>query len=862
MFHRSPTTTTLLAALSCACLTTLSAAGTSPQPFPDAIAHPDELFMQEIASRMFLSLPVEQQSKIAQANGIGSQSFNTPLNATRDADLSVANPTDSAAEFLKLFLSEDIKALLTKEQIELAQHIASLADQGKELPAMCFAPGTEPELAYIIDKLLDYQFVTEESSRYQQGPRWSSTATDGGGLGQGDPTVITYSFAPDGAFVPDAGLGSGTSSTFQWLDGIYGSTGAWQQLFHQVFDRWEELTGVTYVWEQNDDGVSMSSFGGQIGVRGDVRIFSFNYPFDGDFGVLAYNFFPNNGDMAFDAFDSFYNNTSGNSLRFRNVAAHEHGHGLGMPHVCPANATKLMEPFVSTAYDGPQLDDTLNGIRNYGDILEPNDSIAQATDLGTMQSSDGTSIFNVGVDDNTDDDFYKITVTQSTRFNFGVFPDADEYLEGPQTQSCNGGSLKDYNSIQDLRITMFDSSGNQLAQANNNGFGEHEILIFDTVTGGDYYFAVDGATNVNDVQRYSVDIGIEGLGFISPVFQTIIPEGVNPGFETSFIVTILPQSDILIPGTEQLLFSLNNGPFTATTLVPLSGDDYTATIPAAQCHDDVRIYIAAEGQTAGVVTFPATAPTDTFSPIVNDFTTLFVDNFNEDLGWTVSGPVTGTFSGQWERGVPAGFGDRGDPLSDADFSGSAFLTGNAPGNTDVDGGKTLLTSPAFDMSQTPDAMISYSRWYDNTGGGTGTAPGEDIFLVEISNNNGSSWTELETVGPNTDESAGGWFTVEHRVADFVTPTANVKIRFTAEDIDAGSVVEAAVDAILTGIQCEEPKDPCVADFTNDGIVNFFDVSAFLQGFNNQDPISDLTNDGIWNFFDVSTFLQAFAKGCP
>jgi len=55
---------------------------------------------------------------------------------------------------------------------------------------------------------------------------------------------------------------------------------------------------------------------------------------------------------------------------------------------------------------------------------------------------------------------------------------------------------------------------------------------------------------------------------------------------------------------------------------------------------------------------------------------------------------------------------------------------------------------------------------------------------------------------------------------------------------------------------------CTADFTNDGVLNFFDVSAFLQAFNAQDPIADLTNDGRWNFFDVSAFLQAFSEGCP
>jgi hypothetical protein len=55
---------------------------------------------------------------------------------------------------------------------------------------------------------------------------------------------------------------------------------------------------------------------------------------------------------------------------------------------------------------------------------------------------------------------------------------------------------------------------------------------------------------------------------------------------------------------------------------------------------------------------------------------------------------------------------------------------------------------------------------------------------------------------------------------------------------------------------------CVADFTGDGTLDFFDVSAFLNAYNASDPIADLTGDGVLNFFDVSAFLNAFSGGCP
>jgi len=55
---------------------------------------------------------------------------------------------------------------------------------------------------------------------------------------------------------------------------------------------------------------------------------------------------------------------------------------------------------------------------------------------------------------------------------------------------------------------------------------------------------------------------------------------------------------------------------------------------------------------------------------------------------------------------------------------------------------------------------------------------------------------------------------------------------------------------------------CTADMTGDGVLNFFDISAFLTAFANEDPAADFSPDGVFNFFDISAFLAAFAAGCP
>jgi len=56
--------------------------------------------------------------------------------------------------------------------------------------------------------------------------------------------------------------------------------------------------------------------------------------------------------------------------------------------------------------------------------------------------------------------------------------------------------------------------------------------------------------------------------------------------------------------------------------------------------------------------------------------------------------------------------------------------------------------------------------------------------------------------------------------------------------------------------------PCTADLNNDGVLDFFDISAFLTAFTAGDPVADFTGDGTFDFFDISAFLTAFSAGCP
>jgi choice-of-anchor B domain-containing protein len=225
------------------------------------------------------------------------------------------------------------------------------------------------------------------------------------------------------------------------------------------------------------------------------------------------------------------------------------------------------------------------------------------------------------------------------------------------------------------------------------------------------------------------------------------------------------------------------------------------------------------------------------------------DAFESASGWTVGGAGTGdnATTGLWVRVEPLGTGEpqpapaagrrsrplpAGTPAADLGARGARFDaaagpspphteheeeegTGAVPGEVqpetdrspppgqmcwvtgqgtnpadvgqnDVDNGKTSLTSPAFDVSGMSDARIGYWRWFYASG------QSDDWFAVLISNDGGANWVSVDT----THGYHNHWEERTIRVADFVTPSAQVRVRFVAADLTPGTVVEAALDDFI------------------------------------------------------------------
>ncbi len=194
----------------------------------------------------------------------------------------------------------------------------------------------------------------------------------------------------------------------------------------------------------------------------------------------------------------------------------------------------------------------------------------------------------------------------------------------------------------------------------------------------------------------------------------------------------------------------------------------------------------------------------------------FYDSCDADLGWSLGAPGDDATGGRWLRADPVGVtvglaaasraealrplhpepeeGLATDSQPEDDHSPApstfCFVTGNgtpggAPGQADVDGGKTTLISPALDLSGMTDPVVGFWRWFYTNAGYP------DHFVVDVSPDNGLTWVNAESLTVSHPE----WHAEEIHVRDFVTPGPAVRLRFVVADLGAGSVVEGLVDDV-------------------------------------------------------------------
>lgn len=342
-------------------------------------------------------------------------------------------------------------------------------------------------------------------------------------------------------------------------------------------------------------------------------------------------------------------------------------------------------------------------------------------------------------------------------------------------------------------------------------------------------------------------------------FPEGLPTEIEAGETAAFRVSITANPrNTLDTGSIRLLTRAAGGSvFTESALVNVGGGVYEGTFPAALCGDSIEYYIEAANTLGSAARSPSGAPEFVYSVEATQTSERFADACETNTGWVVGAAGDNASAGLWGLSDPQA--TSAQPADDHTPVGTnCWMTdgraGSADGTYDVDGGTTTLTSPAFDASvpsgSNQDAVVTYWRWYSND---RGSNPNQDSMPVMISNDNGSTWTQLELV----TENANSWVKKSFRIADHVTPTASMKLRFIARDLGGGSLVEAGVDDVqvaLVGCSC------LPADFNCDGFITGEDYDLYVQAFEAGDTRADFDGDGFITGADFDQYVAAFEGG--
>lgn len=403
-------------------------------------------------------------------------------------------------------------------------------------------------------------------------------------------------------------------------------------------------------------------------------------------------------------------------------------------------------------------------------------------------------------------------------------------------QYCGDGNLACYGDVHDdgevwmgaawkvrrnLKATLGDSAGSLVADslflAWMNGFDQQSIdsaIELQWLTLDDDDGNLDNGTpNWLDIDAAFLEQGFPGFS-PAPVFFSNVTELANSTSPGPFTVqaTVLPNFAASVSQVE-LYWRTYGGTYSAVPMSTSGNDVYTTQIPAQTIPAQVEYYLQATNSNSETGFYPEAAPGDPLRFNLGNESFLLAFDFEgaSDQGWVSGAPGDDAVGGWWERGDPIGSAYQTE--DDVTVAGTdCWFTGQAG---DVNYGTTTLLSPVFDASALTSVRVRYWLWFYNKGW---FFPSSDVLRIDLSNDGGSTWTNVETIGPFGAGTTGGWFLHESLLADYLPLTSAMRMRFVATDLGEPSFVEVAVDEFyvngFTG--CTGVSNTCASTVNSTG----------------------------------------------
>ena len=329
------------------------------------------------------------------------------------------------------------------------------------------------------------------------------------------------------------------------------------------------------------------------------------------------------------------------------------------------------------------------------------------------------------------------------------------------------------------------------------------------INGDGWLDMVIGSCSSTEVWMAQPPLGVEIV--VAPAEDPRAPDVATP-----LTVQVTPVGGTLAADGVRLRTSIDGAPFGSVVMTPLGGGAYQADIPAAECLTEVGYYVDVEFETGETFTEPSSAPAQVFETLSAVHLLIFEEDVETTVsGWTVINDP-GLTTGAWEPADPIGTLSGADivaPFEPAEGT-MAFVTDDCgfsncpPGVADIDGGGTELISPTIELDGN-DADIDYRVWFY----GQGVPNSLTVWVTNEADAPSPQWVFVESIA----ETDNAWGMSGFRVGDYVVPTAEVAVRFRAEELTNGTLVEAGMDLFRVNELVCSACNPGCCDLDGDGI---------------------------------------------
>jgi hypothetical protein len=284
-----------------------------------------------------------------------------------------------------------------------------------------------------------------------------------------------------------------------------------------------------------------------------------------------------------------------------------------------------------------------------------------------------------------------------------------------------------------------------------------------------------------------------------PVADT--QNSVDPVLVTTEITTVGAAGSV-VPDSTKIHYTYDGITYATAPLTNVGGNTWEGYIPAAE-GVLVDYYIRAVTTENVVGTEPARAPyLNTHRFLIGTPVEFFADDLEEDQGWTFGAPDDDATSGLWVRADPElkeNGGQIVQPEDDHTPSPGTFCLVTDPqggfwtfGN--VDGGKTSVISPPFDLRGAGAGYVDFYAFLANFGSAA------DDSLMLYASADGENWTFLwEIHGEGYNDPNYTYQRTYFRGADMGGYSECVQFKFVIEDNENNTVCEGLVDDFIVHV---------------------------------------------------------------